>query len=258
MSGRNQNREASAVEIKDAIRTVLQSSNGLDEGDIDSSLDELEDSSEVHELFQTASDCIADLFRLSILIRNASPRDRYTKAITAKDPPFIEQFDIDHVRHKFPRLDGDESLWLRIRLGNAITQRRQFLRYCREHHQKLAKEPKPLEGTNQVFHADEQQRVDLLSFELERTTISRSHISRQTRTVASTAASTLVEYNLNVPEHVLDDLQSQSSYATSIGEDDDPAILQVVSLDDVAKGKYPFECPYCWTIVDIRKQRSWK
>ena len=45
---------------------------------------------------------ITGLFQLSIVIRRATPRDRYAKA--ASVGTFIPDFDIDYVRHKFPLL----------------------------------------------------------------------------------------------------------------------------------------------------------
>ena len=75
--------------------------------------------------------------KASIVIRDATPRDRFTKAVTSAKYPFIDFFDISHVGHRFPKLDIDSREWLRIRLGRANTQRRQYLKYCREHHEKF-------------------------------------------------------------------------------------------------------------------------
>lgn len=87
------------------------------------------------------NDALNNLFRYSIIIRNNTKRDRYVKAAAAVgSSPFDESFDISHVEHKFPALGRKHDRWLINRLGRAITQRRQYLKYCREHHNKLTKE----------------------------------------------------------------------------------------------------------------------
>jgi hypothetical protein len=99
---------------------------------------EREDPSEAQEIFERIKDTIASLFRLAILIRKATPRDRYAKAVG--DPnPFIEDFDVSHVGHKFEKLNTEASRWLKERLGKAITLRREYLRYAREHRARLGK-----------------------------------------------------------------------------------------------------------------------
>jgi len=92
---------------------------------------------ELDEIFQSLADSISSLFKISLLIRSATPRDRYAKAATSVKQPFDDTFDISHVGHKHPKLEIKENQWLRNRLGQAITRRRQYLKYCREHHDKL-------------------------------------------------------------------------------------------------------------------------
>lgn len=102
--------------------------------------DDKEEISEIQEIFESVNDAINNLFRFSILLRNNTNSDRYAKAMAAGSSPFNDQFDICHVDHKFPtlRLAGKE--WLIERLGKAITQRRQFLRYAREHRDKASRD----------------------------------------------------------------------------------------------------------------------
>jgi hypothetical protein len=95
---------------------------------------------ELDEILQSLADSISSLFKISLLIRSATPRDRYAKAATSAKQPFDNTFDISHVGHKHTKLEIKENQWLRNRLGQAITQRRQFLKYCREHHDKLGAE----------------------------------------------------------------------------------------------------------------------
>lgn len=92
--------------------------------------------SEAEEYCESLKDTIAGLFRLAIIIRKSSPRDRYSKALSGANP-FREVFDVAHVGHKLPKLVRERNTWLKERLGRALTQRRRYLQYTREHRRKL-------------------------------------------------------------------------------------------------------------------------
>lgn len=123
---------------------------------------------ELDEIFQTLADSISSLFKISLLIRSATPRDRYAKAATSLKQPFDESFDISHCGHKHPKLEKKENQWLRNRLGQAITQRRQYLKYCRDHHDKLGADsferPPPIQPEET---APEQAGRNVLSVQYE-------------------------------------------------------------------------------------------
>jgi len=56
-----------------------------------------------------------------------------------------------------------------------------------------------------------------------------------------------------------DDAISQStSVAYSQANEEDSGHLRVVRLQDVTDNSEPFECPYCFNIVQARRQRSWR
>jgi len=220
--------------------------------------------SEIQEVFQSIPETIASLFKLSILIRNSSSRDRHSKALaSASRAPFNEQFDIDHVGNKFPRLYRDDGEWLRLRLGKAIAQKRHYLRYCREHREKLSKipdtqitsenlpEPKP----DTAFLAVDGQQSAVVSD-------ARTVISRPASTLAPTTASTVVPAKLGqlerLEEQIEDDNRSQTSYATSVNDDEDENRLAIISLEEVAGTAQSFECPYCWTIQRTSNQHAWR
>lgn len=216
------------------------------------------DLSEAEELFESIKETITSLFRISMIIRHASPRDRFAKALSAKQTPFDESFDINHVKHKYPLLDQQDRHWLAERLGKAITNRRQFLRYAREHRDKLAKESKEVEY--------QEHRSDIIAEALgpaidraAKSEADHTVLSKPTSTLAPTSASTLLIARVQTPapEDDLPDDRSQTSYAISIGEDDDLG-LQLPKLADVSKDGFPFECPLCWTIQNMRKERSWR
>lgn len=165
--------------------------------------------------------------------------------------------------NKFPRLYRDDREWLRQRLGKAITQRRQYLRYCREHREKLSKIPetpnttealsKP--KTSSTFLGVQEQQPEVVSD-------AQTVVSRPTSTLAPTTASTVVPAKLDhlekLEEQNEDDNRSQTSYATSVNEDENDNRLSVVRLEEVAGTAQSFECPYCWTIQRINNQRAWR
>ena len=214
---------------------------------------ELPKLSEAQEAFESAKETITSLFRLSIIIRNASPRDRFAKALAARQDPFNEQFDISHVGHKFPLLETKENQWLKERLGRAITQRRQFLRYAHEHRNKIGKEP------NDVWAPEDQEdskEQPLIVDQKSKTALTNR--SGAASTLAPTNASTLLHSALEKMEEDFHDDISQTSYAMSMGNDIDDSRLDLPQLADVAKGVSPFECPLCWTIQDLKEESSWR
>ncbi|KAF2003783.1 hypothetical protein P154DRAFT_428370 [Amniculicola lignicola CBS 123094] len=168
-------------------------------------------------------------------LQDASPRDRFARALATRQEPFDDRFDIDHVSHKFPILNDRE--WLKERVGKAITQRRQYLRYARDHRDKLAKEPQDLWQPEDA---------------------GKTYLPKPTSTLAPTAASTLHLDGVLVQETNFQDTQSQTSYAVSLGEGDDESCLQLPSLAEVSKDANTFECPLCWTIQDIGKESTWR
>lgn len=204
--------------------------------------DGVEKISEIREIIESSSDAIKHLFRYSILIRNNTNRDRYAKsAAAAISSPFRfnEDFDISHVKHKFPALQSNQKDWLTTRLGKAITQRRQYLRYCREHHDKTSKMPEqgPVRQQSNPFDASNSSPSLRIS--------ARSELSPPTSTLPHTQATTLVLVGGQmIEEEVLDEVQSQTSYATSVDEESLNDKLQVVPLEEVQKGSEHFECPY--------------
>lgn len=104
--------------------------------EISESDDDLESSDELSELNLSVGDIITSLFKVSMLVKKATTRDRYAKAASAKEAAFLTEFDTRHVADKYPKLRTQP--WLLERLGKAITQRRQFLRYCRNHKHRIA------------------------------------------------------------------------------------------------------------------------
>lgn len=197
---------------------------------------------------------IANLFRFSSVIRNNIGRDRYAKAIAsaALRFPIDDHYDINHVRCKFPALESNGKGWLAVRLGKAITQRRKYIWYCRGHHATT------VEGQQPPFPITQDMPTQGLRTKLavDGKSVQSKHLS----TLAQTQASTLLlPGDALLPEDHLDDENySQTSYATSVEQDSRNHKLYVVPLATVSQGLTNFECPYCWQVLNIKSQKSWK
>ena len=217
--------------------------------------------SELSEIFGTIKDGITSLMQISIIIRNATPRDRYIQAQLATKNPFSESFDIAHVGHKFPKVDSEGQEWLKRRLGRAITQRRQYLKYCREHHDKFSRRTEGVvlssSGNDPLT---EPGPVSKSQYQVS--TIRTTPTSAFTSTLASTLQPSKLEVARRVAEddddtEVISDISSQTSYATSVHDGGSESRLRIPSLDDITSIS-PFECPYCWTIQDFSSEKSWR
>ena len=236
---------------------LISGNNGNDYSEDEASVlsDQSQPSSELEELLESSSDTITSLFKISVLVKSATTRDRYAKAAKAQGEPFDARFDISHVGHKFPRIH--RTVWLERRLGKAITQRRQYLRYCRQHRDRLDAQHKVADvGENA---RDRQPTVVRKPVEeAQEATKSQNQSLKPPSTFAITTASTLLVNNFDSLEKPPDEVQSQTSYATSINEDESSDNLRVPPLPDEAVRGLPFECPYCWAPQLIKTRRAWK
>lgn len=217
----------------------------------------IEEVSEIQELFETCQDCISCIFRLSVAIRKATNRDRYASSFRKREDPFDALFDINHVGQKFPKVH--EVPWLETRLGRAITRRREFIRYSREHSGRLAsgkqrfeqeqfEEPKVTRTLYQDESSPHQPSTELAS---------KSGLS----TLGSTKATTLDVAQLKTPIAVVDEEPIETSYATTEITAENEGDLRVPEMSDVGNGGGEFECPYCRTIQCYRgkgKRKQWK
>jgi hypothetical protein len=82
-------------------------------------------------------------------------------------------------------------------------------------------------------------------------------------TLSPTTASTLYPDKI-VREDLqdLDDGDDAVSQVTSVAyshvDSEDPGLIHVPRLEDVTNGGQPFECPFCFGIVQAKRQRSWR
>ncbi|ESZ95288.1 hypothetical protein SBOR_4315 [Sclerotinia borealis F-4128] len=195
---------------------------------------EFEQTSELQELFRAMKDANTNLMKLSMVIRNSPDRDDYLKAATRY--PFDASYDIGHVREKHGSAKGIAD-WLVVRLGKAITRRRQYLKYRQDHHGKLTRDW----GETAV-------------------------IDENKKTIASTEATDFIENTIPVQKDESElgsYFGSQTSYeATIVGEA--AGRLKVPSHPKMAFEDVPFEfgspfrCPYCFTEQIVENGSDWK
>nr|OQO26600.1 hypothetical protein B0A51_08281 [Rachicladosporium sp. CCFEE 5018] len=228
----------------------------------DVSEDDSEDSddgtSELSELILSIGDLITSLMKVSMLVRKATTRDRYIRAIQAGGQPFLPDFDVRHVCDKFPRVRSQQ--WLYERLGGAITQRRQFLRYSREHKSRLAHEPLATVPVHEPSPANlavpENPVLPALQYNTAPTASTRPTL---TPTAASTLqANQVAKDDLQNLDRDDDAISQATSFMSSHADGETAEGLHVVRLSTLRKDDEPFECTYCHAIVAARRQRSYK
>lgn len=215
--------------------------------------------SEIDELVRMLSESITDLFKISLLIQRATPRDRFLKAQSSNKQPLDPYHDISHVSHKFPMLAEDDKQWLSYKLGLANTQRRQFFRYVRQHREMKAVVPENPVSAVPEIDTNGLTDPNAIGVDLPET---RTVVSSQrpASSFAQTTASTLAMAKLQPVHQEIDDedLMSHMSFATSVNESSNSERLRVPNLEDIAHGQLDFECPYCYKIVRPRSHNQWK
>ncbi|KAF4631570.1 hypothetical protein G7Y89_g6549 [Cudoniella acicularis] len=207
--------------------------------------DEVKSTSELQELCTAINASILNLMKLSVLIRESSKRDDYAKA-ASRYSTWNPGADIGHMREKHGTAKWSND-WILKRLGKAITRRRQFLTYRKEHYGKLTGDwGEDIETIQETIPKDVEAA----------------------KTIAPTQATTFVP-NLFQPERDGSDVAgffgSQTSYeATEFANTDGPTKLAVPSppkwaFEDVPfEYGEPFQCPLCYTEQVVKNKNAWK
>jgi hypothetical protein len=217
----------------------------LSDSDSDASEDDSEQSehelpTELAQLVSNMIEVNSCLMRLSLAIRNPAPHDQF-KESTQIDVTHFEIFDVDHVRGKFPQAPD----YLILRLGKAISRRRQYLRYREDHRRKLEQglAPHPhlqeLTAPSQTAHT-----VETPPEKIESTVASSIPLAIK----ASASAAALDE------DDYYEDTLSQTSYASS---NSDPFRLRPPTLPEGGQYGEPFECPLCFRFTSVRQATAW-
>lgn len=230
-------------------------SDSSDSGD--SLPDQASPTSELQQLFLAIVETVTSLLKLSISIRRSTPRDRYARVASLF--PLDPIFDINHVYAKYPRLRSKP--WLVEKLGRAITRRRDFLRYRKSHHEKLADSsvlsafkktpdhPNPVPtkpGTHTISARGGPKMADEASSSADRSRL------------ASTIATTYIADPQDLLEIVSHAGLSEISDITSVVDDHDQEARPIPDPPKDSAGARPFQCPYCYTIQVVRKPSYWR
>lgn len=186
---------------------------------------------EAISILSMVSECLKALFRIGILVRKATPRDRFERALQQSEFEFSPQFDINYVQERYPKLASHDSRWLASRLGGANAKRRQFINYGRDHKARLE-----VEGVDPTVGA--------------MTTVQSSKAT----TFAVPGNLPPSEF-LNLPVEAEDDSVSLVSASTAFNNE---ASLRLPSLADLGPDGEYFECPICFTLQSFRMEKSWK
>lgn len=134
------------------------------------------------------------------------------------------------IRDKFANVPE----WLTLRLGKAISRRRQFLEYRKAHHERTA-------------------------------SLGVSNVPEDTGTVVSSLPTVAKQYQglrasaipeIAEPDNQSDAGVSETSYAKTISSEN---ALFVPEMPEAAQGGAIFECPYCFMIIGgIHSRSQWK
>lgn len=133
------------------------------------------------------------------------------------DKAEFEFYDQEHVRNLHPKTEEQ----ITQRLGHAITRRRQYFGYRERHHRKLA------QG-------------------IQRTTTGS--------VMSETIATDFKTHNIEFEETSSNSGMSQTSYAPSLI---DGGRVTIPPPPKESVGGKPFECPYCFFLIEIKTTRSW-
>jgi hypothetical protein len=231
----------------------------LDQYDADLLDDDPHDArSEATEIMSCVVDSISSLFKVSVLLQRATPRDRYARAKATASPALfsaLSRYDIRHVAEKYPKVKADNAL--QELLGKAITERRLFLSYAKDHHKRIS-DARPAQA--EAVHPN----VGIMEHSGGSGSVTVSEKPSRLATDASTVHPVLGTFlfqetvqKVNLIEDD-DDGYSQATSQTSFKDQGyQNGRLRVIPLQDVCEDEHPFECPYCWQIVAFKRQSSW-
>ncbi|KAI8950036.1 hypothetical protein F4801DRAFT_590656 [Xylaria longipes] len=201
-------------------------------GELDQELKDLlvhevfEFDSELGQLTKEIADIIGNLLRLSMALRNPAPHDRFMSTEYAK-VRYFEANDKGHVEAKFKRT----SQTLIIRLGQALSQRRQYFRYRESHHEKLARG---------LFDSG------------------RSEAGAQSTVASSIPLTSRVPVSVPVSGELDEDERSDTGFSQTSFSTTAPG-SERLRIPPLPKKSYdsPFECPLCFLLISVSSTHQW-
>jgi hypothetical protein len=223
-------------EIFDIITGKRVPDEDLSDSDSEDSMysprDEEQETTELSQLVSSISEITTCLMRLSLSAEDPAPHDQFTQS-TRITMDHFEAFDVSHVRTKFPNAEE----FLVVRLGKAITRRRQYLRYRRKNRRRLDRDSNA---------ALSEENTDTAQFLENPNVITASHVPASNDDGSSSIGSYMTDY--------YEDILFQTSYSSSSSRATklSPPTMPLESFD----GK-PFECPLCFRIITTSNDVEW-
>ena len=219
-----------SILLRDLNRSLDDILEELLEDETEASEDEeaeaswLDDNSttELQQLHEEVINIIDCLYQLSMLIRKPAQHDLLVGS-RVDDKAEFAFYDKEHVRNLHPRTEEQISQ----RLGRAITRRRKYLNYRERHHRKLKEGIEEVQG-------------------IQRTTTGS--------VMSETIATDFKSHNIDFEETSSHSGISQTSYAPSLI---DGGRVTIPPPPRESVGGKPFECPYCFFVINIKNTRSW-
>lgn len=180
---------------------------------------------EIEDILLSINKSITCLLRLSTAIRNPFPHDRFSWSKHA-DTSYFEKHDINHVKEMFPAMDPD----LVERLGKGISYRRQYFTYREACHISMSLKPGDGEGDGESAPASS------IPNRVKDDKVLRENIG-------------LVD-----DDERSNSVFTQTSFATSVTDSEHAKVPPVPAASENG----PFECPFCYMIIETSSRDSWK
>jgi hypothetical protein len=236
-------------ELNEALDDIYEISSGQRQGETEGISDPHSNAqdatlTEISELWLIIEEVITSLMKVSVLVRKGAKRNRFQHAIRAAakiaSSSVPTTWDIDHIRHKHPKLEQNQ--WLLNRVSAYNTQRRQFLLYAQDHGRRVAFDQSGDFGSKSLFSRPTQALTQATT------------VVKDERT--SSVLAHLDDYEGN------DELSATSltTYATGRDGEESTSRLRIMPLASVCPEGRPGLCPYpyCQGMVLFNNRKLWR
>jgi hypothetical protein len=227
-----------SVDVHNKIQNTRYES---DDSDVKDELDTYFDESDEEEMtyanlhINDVSHIIDSLLRLGVAMRSPAPYDMFRSSAGQ-----YHHLDAKHIRDKFPAIT-DRGKTLIERLARAITYRRQYFHYRKDHHAKLAA------GTEQSQHEwNWPEHGTAMASEIPKKMQDRE----QSEGVFQGAP-------LQIDSISFDDDKSDESISGYESSTKGDSLLRIPKMPKSAKNE-PFLCPYCYRMTKAMVPATWK
>lgn len=207
----------------------LGSLDGLDT-DAESESDDGSLDTELDQISVDVADVVTCLLRLSSTIRDPAPHDKFAEAQSIETSD-CELSDVQHVQSKFSSIDSS----IATRLGKAISNRRQYFKYRKVRHAKLAHGPNQDSAIDTTHNKPQQILHSSIS----------EHLDESSKSTELT------------PVVLEDDETSDTGSSETSSSETESESRQFPPLPNEAF-KGPFQCPYCSMVINATDGVSWK